>query len=514
MARQGVAAWTMRMIVAVAVLVGGPGSALASAPPSTIPHMAKVAASGPAVSLSPNPLDFGARATGTARTEQVILQNTGDISLTITGITVVSPTTTDNAPGDFSIVSNGGGESAYPSCSTSTPVAPGSSCSIFVRFTPADTGSRTATLRVDDNASDSPQTVALSGTGRPPAPRVSLGTGTLDFGDQAINSTSYVQSVYVSNYGEAPLTFDSIGVVASGDDNAAADYQVVTQTTTSNGGGFGSARAVARAAYLQPLYRYCAGSLAPGDFCYVYTSFTPSAAGPRAAHLQLVDDDATVTQTVALSGTGRPPAPSVSYPSFLTFRAEHLGQSDSERIYVHNTGDAPLTLSDITVTASAGDNAAADFTLDTSRSGSCSSSTSLTPYNSCSIYVTFAPSDTGARVAHLRVTDNATGSPHTIALSGKGAATSVAVTPASLDFGRQQVGSLITRTVTLTNTSGLTLTNLYAQVYPDDYNHRNDIRLTSNSCPNDGTLLAGASCTADVTFAPSVPATETGVLDF
>lgn len=165
---QGKLVSTMRMIVAVLLLIGGPTSALASAPLARSSGAAEAPASGPAVSLSPNPLDFGTRATGATDTEQVTLRNTGDISLTITGITVVSPTTTDNAPGDFSIADNGGGEGQ--TCSTATPVAPGASCSIFVSFTPSDTGARTATLRVDDNASDSLQTVALSGTSRLPAP--------------------------------------------------------------------------------------------------------------------------------------------------------------------------------------------------------------------------------------------------------------------------------------------------------------------------------------------------------
>jgi len=91
-----------------------------------------------------------------------------------------------------------------------------------------------------------------------------------------------------------------------------------------------------------------------------------------------------------------------------------------------------------------GDNAAVDFTLDTSRIASCSSSTRLTQYNGCSIYLTFAPTDTYTRTAHLRVTDNATGSPHLIALSGVGAPQSVIAAPASLDehlgFVREQRG--------------------------------------------------------------------------
>jgi len=377
MTRRGMVSRIIHLIVAITVLIGGPSAALASAPPSSTSRIARAADSGAAVSLSPNPLDFGTQATGTANTQQIIVQNTGAVTLTITGMTIVSPTTTDNAPGDYAVAPGGGdGESSTPRCSVPMSLNPGDNCAINVRFTPSDTGTRTATLRVEDNASDSPQTVALTGVGRLPAPRV-------------------------------------------------------------------------------------------------------------------------------------------SYPGSLSFRAARIGQSDSQSIYVYNNGDAPLTFGDITVTASGGDNAAADFTLDTSRNGSCASSTSLTPYNDCYIYLTFTPSDAGARTAHLRIADNAGGSPHSVTLQGVGAATSVAITPASLDFGRQQAGSAVTRTVTLTNTSGGDLTNFYASVYNNNYSYRNDLSVTHTSCPNGfngRTLSAGASCTLDITFAPSFPTTETGGL--
>jgi fibronectin type 3 domain-containing protein len=44
-------------------------------------------------------------------------------------------------------------------------VAAGANCAIAVIFTPSALGARTAALSITDNASGSPQTVALSGTG-------------------------------------------------------------------------------------------------------------------------------------------------------------------------------------------------------------------------------------------------------------------------------------------------------------------------------------------------------------
>jgi len=50
-------------------------------------------------------------------------------------------------------------------CSPTGTLAAGASCTINVLFTPQAAGTRTATLLIADNATGSPQTVALSGTG-------------------------------------------------------------------------------------------------------------------------------------------------------------------------------------------------------------------------------------------------------------------------------------------------------------------------------------------------------------
>jgi hypothetical protein len=78
----------------------------------------------------------------------------------LTGITV---TLTGADASDFAIVPTSN------VCGTTLPAE--SSCFIDVTFTPQAAGSRTATLSVNDNATNSPQTVSLTGTGQglPPA---------------------------------------------------------------------------------------------------------------------------------------------------------------------------------------------------------------------------------------------------------------------------------------------------------------------------------------------------------
>lgn len=87
--------------------------------------------------------------TSAAKTVTVI--NNRDLVLDLDGFTF-----TGNDPGDFA-------ESAT-TCTSS--LAARKSCQVSITFTPQSKGKRTATLNVNDNNSGSPQTVALSGTGK------------------------------------------------------------------------------------------------------------------------------------------------------------------------------------------------------------------------------------------------------------------------------------------------------------------------------------------------------------
>jgi hypothetical protein len=101
---------------------------------------------GATLSAGASSLAFGSVAVGGASAAQAVtLSNTGDAAATVSGI---------SATGDFTQTN---------SCGTS--IAAGASCAVNVTFRPAATGNRTGTLTVNSNATNSPTTVALSGTG-------------------------------------------------------------------------------------------------------------------------------------------------------------------------------------------------------------------------------------------------------------------------------------------------------------------------------------------------------------
>lgn len=102
------------------------------------------------------------------------------------------------------------------------------------------------------------------------------------------------------------------------------------------------------------------------------------------------------------------PVASVS-PTSLTFGVEVVGTtSQSLPITVTNSGSATLNITAIAATANFG------------QSNNCGAS--LAAGAKCTISVTFTPSASGTLSGTVSVTDNAGGSPQTVALSGTGTA--------------------------------------------------------------------------------------------
>ncbi len=104
----------------------------------------------PPPTVSPSSLSFGSQSLGsTSAPQTVTLGNPAGSTLSISAITIGG---TDLA--DFAQTNNCG-----------NTLAVGASCTISVTFKPTASGLRSGTLSIADNASGSPQTVSLTGTG-------------------------------------------------------------------------------------------------------------------------------------------------------------------------------------------------------------------------------------------------------------------------------------------------------------------------------------------------------------
>ena len=130
----------------------------------------------------------------------------------------------------------------------------------------------------------------------------------------------------------------------------------------------------------------------------------------------------------------------------------------------------------------------------------------------CTISLTFTPSVASAEAATLTFTDDDPNSPQSVSLRGIGTspAPGVGFAPTSLGFGNQLLSTASTpMTVTLTNTGTAALTI-------SSFGASGDFAATSsgaNACPTSpATLAAGANCTIDVTFTPTVSGARTGTL--
>jgi hypothetical protein len=108
----------------------------------------------PSIFLSPSSISYGTVNRGTSSTKSVTIFNTGSGALTN-----LSWSITGTNSSEFTVASSTCG--APPATLNS-----GGSCSISVTFRPTATGTQTASLRLSDNASNSPQSVSLSGSGR------------------------------------------------------------------------------------------------------------------------------------------------------------------------------------------------------------------------------------------------------------------------------------------------------------------------------------------------------------
>jgi len=207
---------------------------------------------GAAVTLSPTSLTWGKvtlGSTGAAKT--VTLTNSGTATLNISSITT---------SGDFAQVT-----STKPCGST---LAVGKNCQIKVTFTPTQVGVRTGTLTITDNASNSPQTVPLSGTG---GAQATLTPASVTYAARTVGTTSPAKVFTLTNHLSVALTGVSISTTG--------DFSVSTTT--------------------------CGTSVGASSSCTIDVVFTPTATGTRTGKLQVSDSANNSPQTSSLTGTGK-----------------------------------------------------------------------------------------------------------------------------------------------------------------------------------------------------------------
>ena len=152
----------------------------------------------------------------------------------------------------------------------------GANCFIHVHFQPTaqSTVSFSAAVTIIDSASNSPQTIALSGEGTFPQHELALSTTRLVYGTVSVGADSSPQSVIMTNISSTPVTIYSIALAGTNP----SSFVVANN---------------------------CGTSLAAGASCVIHGHFAPTATGPLAATITVTYDSEDTPETITLRGTGQ-----------------------------------------------------------------------------------------------------------------------------------------------------------------------------------------------------------------
>jgi hypothetical protein len=428
----------------------------------------------PSVYFNVGSVTFAPQPIGTQNAPQPIaVHNGGEAPLTISSFQITGPNSQD-----FSLIG--------PAACKGQTIPTAGQCSFEVGFVPSTTGPEEAVVSFTDNAPGNPQVLELIGAGQ--SAFALLSTSSINFGSQPENTTSLSVPITITNTGNQALALQS--PVESGPD--VAQFFLNGKDIT------------------------CGTTLAAGASCSIGVVFSPKAIGTFHAQITITDNSGGVSnaaQVVSLTGTATTVAPLASVtPAAIAFGDIVAGTAGgAQQVAVASTGSAPLSMTGFAIS---GVNAA-DFAIVSSGANQCpTSGGTLAVGASCMISVRFSPpaSDpAGAKIAILSVSDNVTGSPQTVALSGSATGLpTIQISPSSLSFAPQSVGiPSAAQTITVLNSgagplsiNGISVTGTNAADFSE-----------TNNCPP--SLAPGASCTVGVFFLPSLQAaaSRAAVLD-
>jgi hypothetical protein len=284
-----------------------------------------------------------------------------------------------------------------------------------------------------------------------PSPNVGLSPA-LNFGYQDDGATSSPEIVTLTNTGNTNLTVTGVAI------------------TGTNAGDFAETNSC--------------GAIVPQGTCPINVTFTPSIVGNESATLSVTDNAPGSPHTDSLTGYGVGSGPTAVFaPTSLGFSTQLIGsKSAAKKVTLTNAGNVSLSISKVTISG--------DF----AQTNNCG--TSLGAGLSCTFSVTFTPTAPNVRTGSIMITDNATGSPQSVLLTGTG--TYVKLAPATLAFGSITVGqSSQAMTATFSNTASFSLPVTITLTGPNSNQYTQ-----TNNCG--ASVPADSTCTINVIFSPTV----------
>lgn len=488
----------------------------------------------PSFTLTPASYNYGNVAIGANSAKTVTLENTGNVPLSVTGISLVG----DN----YTLTAN--------SCPATLAV--GTSCTASVSYAPIAAATSNATLTASIQGLTA-KTVSFTGVGQA-NPSFVTSVSSLTFSNLAVGSTA-LRSTVIQNNGNVPLSFSSISVsgaayTATHDCGATLPVAAsctanVTFTPTTNGtrtgfltinyagvatknvaltgvgladnlsvtpssqnfGGvlIGSSSALtytlSNAGNVSAPLDFgtlpaevtrsgtCSTSLAASSSCSIILTYAPLTSAGVSGALTVTAQNTNVSMSYAGSG--------VEAPSFTLSPASYdygnvaIGATSAKVFTVANTGNMPLTVTGVALTGT-------DYALS---ANTCP--TALAVGASCTATVTFAPLNAATAPATLTVSIQGLADKSS-AITGVGQANpSFTSSVSSLNFSNVAVGSNAFQSTLIQNTGNVPLSLSSVTVVGASYS-------ASHDCG--ASLPVASSCTINTTFTPTTNGTSTGTL--
>ncbi len=191
--------------------------------------------------------------------------------------------------------------------------------------------------------------------------------------------------------------------------------------------------------------------------------------------------------------TSQPPV-TLSATSLAFTTPQNVGTtSAAQSVTLTNNSSAAVTIKGIAATG--------DFAVSANTCGA-----TVAAGANCTISVTFTPTATGTRTGQISISESADSSPLLIALTGTGIAPQLTLSPPSLNFGVQAVGTLSAQQTLTLNSAGSSQVSISSITITSTSGAQGDYSQTSNCvvAGGSGTLQPGQQCTIEVQFKPTV----------
>jgi hypothetical protein len=198
-----------------------------------------------------------------------IALNFGGVQLGATTTLPLQITNTSTTPATFNSITLTGDYTATGDCPTSNTLAPNTTCTEQITFTPTQTGPRTGTIAIATSLSTLPINIPLTGTGI--QSHLQIAPSSLSFGSIAIGASAN-QTITIANTGTANVT--NLAFALTG------DYALTAPCTFT--------------------------TLVPNTSCTATVTFTPTTLGSDNSTLTITSSDPNSPVQIPLTGTGVP----------------------------------------------------------------------------------------------------------------------------------------------------------------------------------------------------------------